>query len=274
MIRIANLKIDPAAPEYLPESLAREECVLPLGLDGDALRVIFGRRVDYRESIDKIRFVLNRRLICAVADRERLERAIDEVYTHLATEVANCPLDFRFECPRRWLELRPTGQADVRFCESCARAVHLCADENEAIEHAQSGHCIAIYQAVGNDVDYAMGLVETIAIETEHAPTFLAALRAVEDPLVAGAAEGGEIYFLDTKVFDQGYMELCDYAAASNSNSPGIRSEMRQRREASYPFLGLPLIHGGLSHAGSSFNVFVDKTSGVVIHFEVHREPS
>jgi hypothetical protein len=196
------------------------------------------------------------------------------VYTHLATEVANCPLDFHFECPRRWLELRPSGRDNVRFCESCDREVHLCADENDAIEHTQSRHCIAIYHAAGNEVDYAMGLMETIAIEREHAPAFRATLRAVEDPLAAGAADGGQIFFLDTKVFEQSYMEFCDYYAASDSHPPDSRSGMRQRREAIYPYLGQSLLHGGLSHAGFMFNVFVDKASGVVNHLEVNREPS
>jgi hypothetical protein len=48
---------------------------------------------------------------------------------------------------------------------------------------------------------------------------------------------------------------------------------MHQRQQVIYPYLGQPLLHGGLSHAGLSFNVFVDKASGVVIHFEVNWEP-
>jgi hypothetical protein len=130
LMQVANLKIDSAALEYLPESLAREVCVLPLGLDGDTLRVVFGRRDDYRDMIDKLEYVLRRRLVCAVADRRRLERAIDEFYTYRVTEVTDCPLEFRFECPKRWLELRPSRRPDVRFCESCGRNVHLCAGEN------------------------------------------------------------------------------------------------------------------------------------------------
>jgi hypothetical protein len=159
-IRIANLLIDPSAPEYLPESLAREECVLPLGPSGDALRVVFGRRDDYKASIDKLQFVLNKTLVCAVADRRRIERAIDEVYTYLATEVADCPLEFGVECPRRWLELRPGERPDVRFCDSCRREVFLCSTENEAIEHARQGRCVAIYRAIEHLYVDTLGLLE------------------------------------------------------------------------------------------------------------------
>ena len=160
MIRIANLEIDPLAVEALPEVLARNECALPLGLDGRTLRLVLGRRADYRESIDKLRFVLNRPVACAVADRGRVERAIDEVYTFRITEIANCPLDFHLECPRRWLELRPIGRPNVRYCESCRREVHLCRDENEAVGRAQAGHCVAIYRAVENEWIDTVGLLD------------------------------------------------------------------------------------------------------------------
>lgn len=160
MIQVANLKIDPVAPEYLPESLAREECVLPLGLDGDALRIVLGRREEYSESIEKLQFVLDRKIVCAVADRQRIERAIDEVYTYLATEIRNCPLDFRVNCPRRWLELRPGEQQGVRFCDTCHRAVYLCNDENQAIEQARQGRCVAIYRAVEHEYVDSLGLLE------------------------------------------------------------------------------------------------------------------
>src|SRR5262245_40812021 len=86
MFRIANLQIDPLAVEHMPESVAREECVLPISVEGNVLRVVFGRRLDYRQSIETLRFILDMRVECAVADRTRVENAIDEVYKYFATE--------------------------------------------------------------------------------------------------------------------------------------------------------------------------------------------
>jgi hypothetical protein len=48
---------------------------------------------------------------------------------------------------------------------------------------------------------------------------------------------------------------------------------MRRRREAIFPYLGKPPLHGGLSHAGFLLNVFVGKASGVVIHWESQPKP-
>ena len=171
MIRIANLKIDSDAWEFLPESMAREECVLPLGARGGKLRVVFGRRPEYSEGIEKLEFVLNRRLICAVADRDRVERAIDEVYRYRATEIEDCPLEFRLECPRKWLELYPTARPDVRFCASCDRDIYLCKDENEAIEHARLGRCIAVFRAVETEcLDVGMFYMPGLDDPPEAAP--------------------------------------------------------------------------------------------------------
>jgi hypothetical protein len=115
--------------------------------------------------------------------------------------------------------------------------------------------------------------VEDFTIEQEHVPAFQAALRAVADPLAAAAAEAGEIVFLDTKTFGQDYMEFCDNFAANSFYPPQARSEMRRRRQAIFPYLGQPLLHGGLSQAGFMLNVFVDKASGAVIHWESQTEP-
>ena len=115
--------------------------------------------------------------------------------------------------------------------------------------------------------------MRAFTIKQEHVPAFRAALRAVADPLAAGAGEAGEIVFLDTKTFEQDYMAFCDDFAANSRYPPHARSGMRQRREAIFPYLGQPLLHGGLSHVGFMLNVFVDKASGVVIHWESQPEP-
>ena len=115
--------------------------------------------------------------------------------------------------------------------------------------------------------------VRAFTIEQEHVAAFRAALRVVADPSAADAGETGEIVFLDTKTFEQDYLAFCDDFAANSFYPPRARAEMRRRRAALAPHLGRPLLHGGLSHAGSMFNVFVDKSVGVVIHWESKPEP-
>ena len=97
MIRVANLRVDPVAIELMPESIARENCVLPIRVEGGTLNVVLGRRTDVGELIDKLRFILDRPIVCAVADREHVERAIDEVYSmggRRGREIAPSTSDF------------------------------------------------------------------------------------------------------------------------------------------------------------------------------------
>ena len=118
-----------------------------------------------------------------------------------------------------------------------------------------------------------MLVLREFTIEQENVPAFRRALRALADPLVAEAGESGEFVFLDTTTFEHDYMAFCDNFADNSFYPPDARSEMRRRRQAIFPYLGKPLLHGALSHVGFMLNVFVDKASGVVIHWESQPEP-
>ena len=58
--------------------------------------------------------------------------------------IANCPVEFRFRCPKLWENLQSTEDSDIRFCETCRRNVHLCHDMGEVAGHALAGNCIAV----------------------------------------------------------------------------------------------------------------------------------
>ena len=57
--------------------------------------------------------------------------------------IRNCAVTFRRVCPRTWESLRSTEEASIRFCDSCQREVFLCTADDEAVQHAKQGHCIA-----------------------------------------------------------------------------------------------------------------------------------
>ncbi|HVF85638.1 MAG TPA: hypothetical protein VM821_06630 [Abditibacteriaceae bacterium] len=59
------------------------------------------------------------------------------------TIVVNCDIKFRFECPKLWQNLDDTQEPDVKFCDACQREVFLCSSDEETMEHAEQGHCIA-----------------------------------------------------------------------------------------------------------------------------------
>lgn len=59
-----------------------------------------------------------------------------------------CRMAFRFECPKKWESLTPTSADPIRYCESCDQHVHYCSSLNEARQHAERGHCVALSRAL------------------------------------------------------------------------------------------------------------------------------
>jgi hypothetical protein len=57
--------------------------------------------------------------------------------------IRNCDTTFRFQCPKLWSELATTDTAHIRHCDTCNREVFFCKTDEETIEHAKAGHCIA-----------------------------------------------------------------------------------------------------------------------------------
>ncbi|MDR0337427.1 MAG: hypothetical protein LBI18_10085 [Planctomycetaceae bacterium] len=56
---LTNVVIPPAIVELVPESVARENGILPYQFSGDTLRIIMSDPNDI-ETLDKLRFILNR----------------------------------------------------------------------------------------------------------------------------------------------------------------------------------------------------------------------
>ena len=77
--------------ELVPESVARENAVLPLDQDEDSLRVIVSDPFDI-ETIEKLRFILNRRVETALAPRESILESINRYYGQVEGESADSML--------------------------------------------------------------------------------------------------------------------------------------------------------------------------------------
>jgi uncharacterized protein (TIGR02996 family) len=70
--------------------------------------------------------------------------------------VENCPIRrnegepwprtsvFQFRCERRWEDLQPTDDREVRFCRACSLSVYYCDTIMEVRQHAGQGHCVAV----------------------------------------------------------------------------------------------------------------------------------
>ncbi len=84
-IDLESIEIPPSVIELVPESMARENVVMPLALSGEAM-VIAIDNPNNLEVIDKLRFVLNRDIEVQVAPKDAIQTAINRHYGQTETE--------------------------------------------------------------------------------------------------------------------------------------------------------------------------------------------
>lgn len=87
-VSLKEVMIPPAVLELVPESVARENCILPLAQDDGELTVIISDPNDF-ETLEKLRFILNRRIEVALAPRESITEAINRHYGQTVGESAD-----------------------------------------------------------------------------------------------------------------------------------------------------------------------------------------
>ncbi len=84
-VALGEIEIPASVIELVPESIARENTVMPLAQDGGAIKVIMHNPLDF-ETIDKLRFVLNREVEVALAPKEAIVEAINRYYGGTSSE--------------------------------------------------------------------------------------------------------------------------------------------------------------------------------------------
>lgn len=87
-VSLGEVMIPPSVLELVPESVARENCILPLAQDDGELTVIISDPNDF-ETLEKLRFILNRRIEVALAPRESINEAINRHYGQTVGESAD-----------------------------------------------------------------------------------------------------------------------------------------------------------------------------------------
>ncbi|MGO8901949.1 MAG: GspE/PulE family protein [Isosphaeraceae bacterium] len=78
-IELREIEIPPSVIELVPESLARENIVMPLAQGTGTIKVIMHDPLGF-ETIEKLRFVLNREIEVALAPKEAIVEAINKYY--------------------------------------------------------------------------------------------------------------------------------------------------------------------------------------------------
>ncbi len=90
-INLMDIKIPDAIIEHVPESVARENAILPLKEDDGTLTVIVSDPDDF-DTIEKLRFILNREIRVALSPRENILEAINRYYGQVEGESADSML--------------------------------------------------------------------------------------------------------------------------------------------------------------------------------------
>jgi len=88
---LAEVTIPQSVVELVPEAVARENCVLPLAEDEDGLKVLISDPYDV-ETLDKLRFILDRKITIALAPSESIREAINRYYGQTDAESADSML--------------------------------------------------------------------------------------------------------------------------------------------------------------------------------------
>lgn len=90
-VNLQDVPIPPAVVELVPESVARENAVIPIEETDDALKVCVSDPDDF-ETIEKLQFILNRKIKIALATREHILEAINRNYGQMGDESADSML--------------------------------------------------------------------------------------------------------------------------------------------------------------------------------------
>ncbi len=84
-VELREVEIPASVVELVSEAMARENIVMPLAMEGGAIRVIMHDPLDF-DTIDKLRFVLNREVEVALAPKEAIVEAINKYYGSSTSE--------------------------------------------------------------------------------------------------------------------------------------------------------------------------------------------
>ena len=87
-VDLKGIAIPPAIVELVPESVARENRILPYQVEGDSLKILMSDPNDI-ETLDKLRFILARPIEPVLAAQELIQEAINRHYTQSIGESAD-----------------------------------------------------------------------------------------------------------------------------------------------------------------------------------------
>ena len=131
-VNLNEVAIPPSVVELVPESVARENSILPMAEEDGALIIITNDPQDY-DTFEKLRFILNREVRIALAPRESIQEAINRHYGQTEGESADSMLQEFTDTAIDFTETEESGPSDDEVIDESAapivRLVHLIISE-------------------------------------------------------------------------------------------------------------------------------------------------
>ena len=125
-VNLGEVEHSPSVIELVPESVARENAVLPLSESDGRLTVVLSDPMDI-DTVDKLRFILNKQVDLALAPREAILEAINRYYGQTIAESADQMLTEFTDTAIDFTETVDEGpKGDESVDEASAPVVRLC----------------------------------------------------------------------------------------------------------------------------------------------------
>src|SRR5579883_516978 len=124
-VDLTEITIPKAVIELVPESVARENVVIPLELDGTMLKLITADPTNY-EAIQKLQFILNKDIVPVLAIQDQIQEAINRNYGQTETESVDSMLQEFTDTQIDFTETEQTGGMVGASDDSDAPVVKLC----------------------------------------------------------------------------------------------------------------------------------------------------
>jgi type IV pilus assembly protein PilB len=123
-VNLEEVQIPSAVIQLVPESVARENVILPMSQDNGALKIIMSDPMDF-ETVDKLRFILNRDIEIALAPRESIQEAINRHYGQTETESVDSMLQEFTDTAIDFTETEQSSAAAMNVADADAPIVKL-----------------------------------------------------------------------------------------------------------------------------------------------------
>lgn len=117
-VDLTDMTIPPSIVELVPESVARENVILPMAQENGALKIIMSDPTDF-DTIQKLQFILNKDVQPVLSPREQIVEAINRHYGQTETESVDSMLS----------EFTDTA---IDFTETSSAAAAAAADDSDA----------------------------------------------------------------------------------------------------------------------------------------------